>query len=79
MRKNFELDPFNVELGKEIRTLRESKNWSLKEMGKRLGVTDVTVLYWEQGKNAMTAASLKKVCDMFNLSLAEFFSKLDSH
>lgn len=41
----------NVEIGKRLRTMRESKGYTLAEVGEAIGVTRAAVNNWELGRS----------------------------
>lgn len=62
------------DLGVRLRTVRESRGLSQRELARRAGVTNGTISLIEQNKNSPSVASLKKVLDGIPMSLAEFFA-----
>lgn len=67
---------FNVLLGQHLKRRREKSGLSMREMGRRMGVSNVSIVYWEQGKNSMNAATLKRYCDILNVPLNEFVNEM---
>lgn len=63
-----------LDLGTRLRTVRQSRGLSQRELARRAGVTNGTISLIEQNKNSPSVASLKKVLDGIPMSLAEFFA-----
>lgn len=57
-----------------IKQLRQSKNLLQKEFAKKLDVSIPTVSAWEQGTRYPNSTQRKKICNLFNITEAEFFS-----
>lgn len=51
---------------KQIRILRGMKQKSVAE---RLGVTRETIANWENGRYACSVAMLRKLCDLYGVSM----------
>ncbi len=54
--------------GKNLRTLRLSEKMSQDELGKKLGVCNQTVSFWEIGKREPDLDTLVKIADYFQVS-----------
>ena len=63
----------NAQLGKQIRIYRRERKIKQHEVGAHLGVSFQQVQKWEQGRNRISAARLHMLCDLFGLTLAQFF------
>jgi len=48
-------------------------------LAKKLGVTRESVNHWVKGKNQPGTKNLKKIAEILNISLDEFFFKLDNN
>lgn len=65
-----DMDPKTV--GRRIKLLRQSKNWSLEELEKHCGVSHSTLSLYEQGKiRRMRAENLQKIARAFSLTFEE--------
>ncbi|MEG0895639.1 MAG: helix-turn-helix transcriptional regulator, partial [Oscillospiraceae bacterium] len=51
------------------RLIRKSKNMSMKELGKILGLSESTISLYENGLRQPDYDTLKKISDYFNVSL----------
>lgn len=51
-----------------LKELREEKAISLKELSKAIGVSDVALCRWENGKRVPTIESLVKIATYFGVS-----------
>jgi transcriptional regulator with XRE-family HTH domain len=54
--------------GEKLRTLRERRGLSLKQLGDLLNVSKTYVWEMEKGEKIPNIAMLTKVCDLFNVS-----------
>lgn len=54
--------------GEKIKTLRKEKGYTQKELAQKIGQAQSTIVYWEQDKQEPTISSLKKLCDLFEVS-----------
>ena len=52
-------------IGKNVKRLREERNWSQEELATKLGVTDRAVSSWEHGRAYPRMAMLDKMCEVF--------------
>lgn len=48
-------------MGRRIRMLRAEKGWTMRELGKRVGVSAMAVCKWERGE-AMSSSHLLSLC-----------------
>ncbi len=48
-------------VGSRVKELRKAKGWSLKELGKRVGVTDVSILGYEKGTKRPKTSTLLRL------------------
>lgn len=63
-----------VKYGEVIRQYRESANLTQPKLGELLGVATNTVRNWELGKFEPNITQMRKVCTLFNLSIAELLN-----
>ena len=65
---------------KKIKTLklaRKREDLTQEEVAKKLGVTRMTVTYWESGVANPLLKNLKKVVESYNLSMEELMEYLE--
>lgn len=70
--KSKEKDELLLKLASRVKELRIEKNLTQEDAFNDTGIHFGRI---EQGKRDISFTSLKKICDYFNLSLIEFFSK----
>lgn len=63
------------ELGHRIKLLRKSKNFTLKEVSEKTGLSISFLSQLENAKTSATLESLKKISDAMNVSPGVFFSE----
>ncbi len=56
------------EIGKRIKTIRESMNMTKESLAKELGISGQYLGLVEHGKNYLSIEKLKILCDLSNLS-----------
>ena len=63
--------------GSKIAELRKSNNLTQAELGAKLNVTAQAVSKWENGLSEPDIDSIKKLCELFSVSVDQFldFSK----
>ena len=61
------------EYGAKIAELRASKNMTQAELGAMLNVTSQAVSKWENGLSEPDMDSIRKLCEIFEISFDEFF------
>ncbi len=64
----------SVDVGLQLRTVRQLHGLSQRELAKRAGVTNGLISLIEQNRVSPSVSSLKKVLDGLPMSLAEFFT-----
>ena len=64
-------------IGKLIRTEREKRSWTQKELGKRLGVSGKQVSNYEQGTPIPPIDVLVKLCQVFDCELGYILGEKD--
>lgn len=62
------------DLGTRLKSLRESHNFSQRELAKRASVSNAIISMIEQNRSSPSVSMLKKLLDGFPISLAEFFA-----
>lgn len=61
-----------------MRTVREARNLSQRELAARAGLTNGAISQIEQNKSSPSVASLKRLLDAIPMSLSEFFSEIET-
>lgn len=61
-------------VGVFIAQCRKEHNWTQKELGEKLGVTDKAVSKWENGRSFPDITLLESLCETFNISVSELLS-----
>ncbi|MEM1344028.1 MAG: helix-turn-helix transcriptional regulator [Pseudomonadota bacterium] len=56
-----------------VKSLRESRGWSLVQLAERTGMTDATISRIENGKNLKTLDRLERLADAFDLPFWAIF------
>ena len=63
------------EIGKRIKSIRESQGLTRKEFAKKLNVTERTVANYEQGQRGSNTKVLEKIANALGVSLAELIKE----
>ena len=66
------IDVKNV--GLFIAECRKSKNWTQKQLGEKLGVTDRAVSKWETGRSLPDISLIEHLCELFDLQVSELLA-----
>ncbi len=66
-----------MDLGLRLRSVREARGLSQRELAARAGLTNGTVSLIEQNKSSPSVASLKSLLDALPMTLSEFFQSLE--
>ena len=61
--------------GKKIAELRLAENMTQAELGKALNVTAQAVSKWEKGASEPDLNTIKSICEIFGITVAEFFGE----
>jgi len=61
-------------IDKKIRTLRENREWSQKQVAEHLDVSESTVQKWEKGVNVPPIDEAKRICQLFGASIDELMN-----
>ena len=56
--------------GQRIARLRKARQWTQADLAKRLGVTETSVCYWEQGRSRPRTARLQSLAELLDMPLA---------
>ncbi len=57
-----------IGFGEKIKELRKEKGWSQKMLALQIEQAQSTIFYWEQNKQEPNISSLKKLCEVFDVS-----------
>ncbi|WP_279480777.1 helix-turn-helix transcriptional regulator [Aureimonas sp. SK2] len=71
-----ERDPIDVHVGARLRLVRTSRRLSLEELGRQIGVTYQQIQKYETGSNRISAATLYRISQLFEVSPTFFFEGL---
>lgn len=66
-----------MDIGQRLRSIREDRGLSQRELASRAGLTNGTISLIEKNKTSPSVASLKSLLDAIPISMAEFFSTLE--
>jgi transcriptional regulator with XRE-family HTH domain len=67
----------DFDVGARLRTIREKRGLSQRQLANRAGVTNGTISLIEQNRSSPSVSSLRKVLQGIPMTLAEFFSQDD--
>lgn len=56
------------EFSERLKELRAESGLSAMALGKSIGVSDMAILRWENGKSDITSENLKKLAEFFNVT-----------
>ena len=57
-------------VGAFIAQCRKEHNWTQKELGEKLGVTDKAVSKWENGRSFPDITLLEALCETFDITVS---------
>lgn len=60
-----------IGFAENLKKLREAKGWTKAELGKRVGVSDVTIGYWESGKTEPRMGKVEMVAEILGVTTDE--------
>lgn len=63
-----------ISVGERVKELRSAYGFSQRELAKRAGLTHGAISFIERNKISPSVGSLRKILDVFAVTLAEFFS-----
>ena len=67
-----------MDVKQRIDELRIKRGWTLSKLATEIGVSDTTVYAWVNEQNYQPSRkTIEEVCDVFNITLAEFYSNID--
>lgn len=64
----------DLDFGKRLRTIRQSRQLSARSLAEKLGVTKDVVIIWERGVNLPSVAQLKKLGEVLEYSISVLFT-----
>jgi len=64
-----------LKFGKRLADIRKAKGFTQKELGKKIGVSQRVIAYYEGETNYPPALLLPKIADVLSISIDELFSK----
>ena len=67
----------DFDIGSRLRSVREQRGLSQREMAQRAGLTNGAVSLIEKNKSSPSVSSLKRLLDAVPMSLSEFFSEVE--
>lgn len=60
-----------INFAKNLKRIREMRGMSKEELGRRVGVSGVTVGYWEEGRNEPLMGKIELIAKALNVTLDE--------
>lgn len=66
-----------MEFKDRIKKLREERGWTQDDVAKRLDVTRATIAHYETGRKTPREDTLKKLADIFNVSIDYLLGNTD--
>ena len=63
-----------MEILEKIRNLRLERNWSEYQLAEKSGLPQSTISSWYRKDMLPSISSLEKICEAFNITLAQFFT-----
>ena len=63
-----------MDILEKIRKFRIERNWTEYQLAEKSGLPQSTISSWYRKNQIPTIPSLEKICDAFNITLAQFFS-----
>jgi len=67
----------SLDIGTRLRSAREKRGLSQRELAGRAGLTNGTISLIEQNKTSPSVSSLKSLLDAIPMSLSEFFAQIE--
>lgn len=67
------------EIGEAMTNARIKSGLSRSEIARRLGVSNVSVYYWETGRNPITVNKLDAFCKVLNIDMIDLLSSIPSY
>lgn len=67
------------EIGVAMAKARIKSGLSRSEIARRMGVSDVSIYYWEIGRNPITVDKLDSFCKVLNIDMVDLLSSIPSY
>ncbi|WP_107841258.1 helix-turn-helix domain-containing protein [Metasolibacillus meyeri] len=67
-----------VSIGRTIRDLRKKHELSMQQLGDKVALSQASVSRIERGDSDINFVQLSNICDVFNLTLTEFFAIVEN-
>ena len=67
-----------MEIGNNLRTIREKKNYSQQEVADFINIDRKTYINWESGKTDIKSSFIPKLAEFFKADIKEFFKEKTS-
>lgn len=64
-----------IDILSKIRQFRKERNWSEYQLSELSGIPQSTISSWYRKNQIPTIYSLEKICNAFNITLAQFFTE----
>ncbi len=64
--------------GEKIKELRKEKRWTQKGLAEKIGQAQSTIFYWEKNQQEPNVSSLKKLCEVFEVT-ADYLLGLEEY
>lgn len=66
-----------IDIGRMIRKLRDEREWSQGQLGRKMRVSKQTISNWENNRRAPDYETLEALADIFNVPMSYFVSSED--
>lgn len=63
------MEKYLVDFAKNLKTLREEKNLSIRDLASALDISKSSISQWENCKNDITLGALKKIANYFDVDM----------
>ena len=67
-----------VSIGRTIRNLRKKNELSMQQLGDKVALSQASVSRIERGDSDINFVQLSNICDVFDLTLTEFFAIVEN-
>lgn len=64
-------------IGRQVKNLRKENNLTMINLAKKLNISQPTLSRIESGSQEISFSILETICNEFNISLSEFFRKVE--
>ena len=72
-----EIGKMSFDIGTRLKSVREARGLSQRELASRAGLTNGTISLIEQNKTSPSVASLKSLLDAVPMSMSDFFAEVE--